>query len=388
MSRIILCLDLDAFYASVEELLHPEWKGLPLLVGGRPEERGVVSSCSYAARKFGIHSAMPMAQALRLCPQAIVAPPHYDVYSDYSHRVMAMMREYGCAMEQVSVDEVFLDATDCVAAWGGARALATEVKKRLREQIGLACTIGIASNKLVAKIASTVGKPDGLVEVPDGQEAEFLAPLPIGQLWGVGKKSAAKLQAMGIYSIGDLQNMPLTRLKPEFGDWALDLQQRARGAGSDMVETDHEQKSISRETTFAKDVVSLEQLKRVLLSLSDQVGRDLRDGGLQAKTIAIKLRWSDFATITRQTTLPHTTDATSDIYQAAVTLLTAAMKRGAKVRLIGVRATHLASGHQLGFFESASEKRARADRAVDEIRDRFGDTAIRRASLVRKTDRR
>ena len=180
--RIILCLDLDAFYASVEELLHPEWRGLPLLVGGRPDERGVVSSCSYAARKFGVHSAMPMAQALRLCPQAILTPPHFEVYSDTSHRVMAIIRDYGCVMEQVSVDEVFLDATDCIAAWGGADKLASEIKRRLKDELGLPCTIGIASNKLVAKIASTIGKPDGLLRVPAGDEAKFLAPLPIGQL--------------------------------------------------------------------------------------------------------------------------------------------------------------------------------------------------------------
>ena len=183
--RIILCLDLDAFYASVEELLHPEWKGLPLLVGGRPEERGVVSSCSYAARKFGVHSAMPMAQALRLCPQAIRASPHFDVYSDYSHRVMSLVREYGCVMEQVSVDEVFLDATDCAPSWGGPTGLGREIKRHIKDQMGLTCTIGIASNKLVAKIASTVGKPDGLLLVPAGDEAKFLAPLPIGQLWGI-----------------------------------------------------------------------------------------------------------------------------------------------------------------------------------------------------------
>jgi DNA polymerase-4 len=207
----------------------------------------------------------------------------------------------------------------------------------------------------------------------------------------VGKKGTAKLQAMGIYSIGDLQNAPLEKLRQEYGlpaggsAWALDLQRRARGIASDQMETEHEAKSFSRETTFVKDVGDPERLKRVVLSLSEQVGRDLRDEGLQTRTIAIKLRWPDFTTITRQTTLPHPTDATSDIYQAAAALLTTAMKRGAKVRLIGVRATNLASGRQLGFFESDSDKRARADRAVDAIRDRFGDKAIRRATLVRKT---
>ena len=386
--RIILCLDLDAFYASVEELLHPEWRGLPLLVGGRVEERGVVSACSYAARQFGVHSAMPMAQALRLCPQAILAPPHFEAYSDTSHRVMGIIREYGCVMEQVSVDEVFLDATDCAPTWGGADKLAREIKRRIKDEVGLPCTFGIATNKLVAKIASTVGKPDGLLEVPAGDEARFLALLPISQLWGVGKKGAAKLETMGLHSIGDLQNAPMERLRQAFGLWALDLQRRAHGAGSDRVETQHEAKSISRETTFAQDVGDVEHLKRVVLALSEQVGRDLRDEGLRVRTITIKLRWPDFATLTRQTTLSQPTDATSGIYQAAADLLAAAMKRGAKVRLIGVRATNLVSGRQLGFFESESEKRARLDRAVDGIRDRFGNKAIRRAALVRKNDSR
>jgi DNA polymerase-4 len=386
--RIILCLDLDAFYASVEELLHPAWKSLPLLVGGRPEERGVVSSCSYAARKFGIHSAMPMVQALRLCPQAIVTPGHYEVYSDTSHRVMGIIREYGCPMEQVSVDEVFLDLTDCVSAWSSASALASEIKRRIQDDIGLPCTIGVASNKLVAKIASTVGKPDGLIDVPAGDEARFLAPLPIGQLWGVGKKGAAQLHTLGIHSIGELQNAPLEKLRQAFGPWAFDLQKRAHGVGSDRVETERETKSISRETTFAQDVSDAEQLKRVMLSLSEHVGHDLRDEGLLARTVVIKLRWPDFTTITRQTTLPHPTHSTWDIYQAATALLTATLERGVKVRLVGVRATNLVSGRQLSFFESDSEKRARLDRAIDGIRARFGSKAIRRAALVQKNDRR
>jgi DNA polymerase-4 len=308
---------------------------------------------------------------------------------------MAVIREYGCAMEQVSVDEVFLDVTDCAPAWGGASALASEIKRRIKDDIGLPCTIGVASNKLVAKIASTVGKPDGLITVPPGDEARFLAPLPIGQLWGVGKKGAAQLHALGIHTIGELQNAPLDKLRQASGlpmggghAWALDLQKRAHGRGSDRIVTEHAVKSISRETTFAQDVSDAEQLKRVALSLSEHVGHDLRDEGLLARTIAIKLRWPDFTTITRQATLPHPTDSTSDIYQAAAALLAKALKRGVKVRLIGVRATNLVSGRQLGFFESESDKRARLDRAVDSLRDRFGSKAVRRAALVQKNDHR
>lgn len=383
--RIILCLDLDAFFASVEELHHPEWRGQPILVGGRPEERGVVSSCSYVARQFGIHSAMPTAQALRLCPRAIVTPARHKLYSDYSRRVMALVREYGCPMEQMSVDEVFLDATNCVAAWGGAAAFAGQIKQHVLQETGLRCTIGVASNKLIAKIASTQAKPDGLLQVPAGSEAGFLAPLPISKLWGVGSKGATRLQASGIQTIGQLQAASLNLLKREFGAWGVELQRRARGIDSSPVEAEHVVKSISREVTFVRDVGDVAELKRVLLSLSEQVGRDLRADGLQARTVAIKLRWPDFQTITRQTTLPRPTDSTSEVYHAAEALLTAVVKRGAQVRLLGVRASNLVEGRQLGLFDdSSSEKRSRVDRAVDEIRDRFGDKAIRRASLIKK----
>ena len=384
-TRIILCLDLDAFYASVEELLHPDWSGQPIIVGARPEERGVVSSCTYAARAFGVHSAMPMGRALQLCPHAIVTRPRMDLYSDYSHRVMAIMREYGCPMEQVSVDEVFLDATECAASWGGALALAGEIKRRIYDETNLRCTVGIAANKLVAKIACVHGKPDGLIEVPAGGEAAFLAPLPISKLWGVGPKTAARLEALGLHTIGELMQAPPAKLKATFGLWALELQNRARGLDTSSVETDRETKSISRETTFVKDVGDLERLKHVLLELCEQVGQDLRAEGLQARTIAIKLRWPSFQTITRQTTLRPPTDSTSDIYRAAETLLEAAVKRGARVRLLGVRATNLVGGRQLSLFDTGSEKRARLDKAVDDIRERFGDKAIRRASLADKT---
>jgi DNA polymerase-4 len=280
-----------------------------------------------------------------------------------------------------------LDATDCAASWGGALALATDIRQRVHKEVGLACTIGIASNKLVAKIASVQGKPNGLVHVPAGGEAGFLAPLPISRLWGVGPKGTARLEALGIRTVGDLQNASPDTLKREFGLWAIELQRRARGLDSSQVETEHEAKSISRETTFVQDVGNLDQLKRVLLSLSEQVGHDLRTEELQARTIAIKLRWPDFTTITRQTTLAQPTDSASDIYQAAAALLTAALKRGAKVRLLGVRATNLAAGRQLSLFDVDDEKRSRLDKAVDEIRDRFGPKAIRRAALIHKRER-
>jgi len=380
--RTILCLDLDAFYASVEEILHPEWRGKPILVGGKPEERGVVASCSYAARAFGVHSAMPMGQAIRLCPQAIRTPPDFSIYSEYSGRVMEIIKSYGCPMEQVSVDEVFLDLTGARLLWNDPLSLASDLKRRIREEVGLPCTIGIAANKLVAKVASSHGKPNGLIQVPPGEEAGFLAPLPVEKLWGVGPKCAARLKVLGIQTIGQLQKAPLDLLKQEFELWALDLQRKSHGQDTSPIETEHATKSISRETTFVQDLGDLSQLRRVLLSLSEEVGQNLRAEGLLARTIAIKLRWPNFQTITRQTTLPQPTDSTSQIYQSAASLLEASLKAGRKVRLLGVRAANLGSGRQLDLFDSTVKRSSRLDSAVDRIRDRFGEEAIRRASLV------
>ena len=382
--RIILCVDLDAFFASVEELLHPEWRGLPLLVGGRPNERGVVASCSYAARAFGVRSAMPMGRALQLCPKAIVTPGRHALYREHSQRVMAILHEYGCPVEQVSVDEVFIEASESAASWRGAHALAVDMKQRIRTEVGLPSTIGIASNKLVAKIASNQGKPNGLLEVHAGNESSFLAPLAIDKLWGVGPKGAAHLERMGIHTIGDLQRAPLGGLQAEFGQWALDMQRKALGIDSSLVSTDHEPRSVSRETTFTRDIGDLTQLKRVLLSLTEEMAHDLRAEGLQAGTIAIKLRWASFETITRQTTLPQPSDSATVIYKSASALLAAAMSKGGKVRLLGVRGTRLAGGRQLSMFDGGSEKRVRLNQAVDDIREKFGEEALRRAALVKK----
>jgi len=283
------------------------------------------------------------------------------------------------------VDEVCVDAGECALAWGSARALAADIKRRIHDEVGLTCTIGIASSKLVAKIASNQGKPDGLLEVRAGDEPGFLAPLPVGQLWGVGPKHAVALQALGLRTIGDLQRAPLRKLEPVFGTWADEWQRKARGVDSSAVETSRATKSVSRETTFVKDLDNLEALKRVLLELSEDVARDLREEGLHARTVAIKLRWANFETITRQSTLAQPTNSGSDIYTAASALLESAARSHRKVRLLGVRATNLADGHQLSLFDDTPEKQERLNRTLDGIRERFGDDALRRAALVQST---
>ncbi|MDH7501050.1 MAG: DNA polymerase IV, partial [candidate division NC10 bacterium] len=329
-----------------------------------------------------VHSAMPMGQALRLCPHALRTPPNFSLYSEYAGRVMEIIRSYGCPMEQVSVDEVFLDLTGARRLWKDPLSLASDLKRRIQEEVGLPCTIGIAANKLVAKVASNQGKPNGLLQVPPGEEAGFLAPLSVERLWGVGPKCAARLKMLGIHTVGQLQQAPLELLKHQFRKWALDLQRRANGQDTRPLETEHAVKSISRERTFVQDLADLNQLKRTLLSLCEGAGHDLRGEGLLARTIAIKLRWPNFQTITRQTTLPQPTDSTSQIYQAAASLLETTLKPGIRVRLLGVRAANLMGGQQLALFQSTGQRRSRLDTAVDSIRERFGEEAIRRASLV------
>jgi DNA polymerase-4 len=394
--RYILHLDVDAFFASVEEILDPSLKGKPLIVGARPEQRGVVASASYAARAFGVRSAMPTAQALRLCPQAIVLPPRHKVYRDYSARMMAILSEYSPLIEPLSLDEAFLDVTGCQARWGPSTSsglgspeeLAHQIQERLEVELGLSASIGLASNKLVAKIASGLEKPRGFVVVSHGEEAEFLAPLPVEKLWGVGEVTAGNLHEMGISTIGQLARLPAPQLQARFGRRGCDLYRQARGMDDSPVVVEREEKSLSREMTFAEDIGDRQVLRKKLLSLSESVARRLRKRGLQGRTVKLKLRYADFTTLTRQVTLDASTDLEQVIFDQAARLLEKAWDRQRKVRLIGVGVSKFEppEERQLSLFEGTGEgkveKLRRLSQAVDRIREKYGDEAIRRASLA------
>lgn len=395
MLRKIIHLDLDAFFCAVEERRKPELGGKAFAVGGSPEQRGVVSSCSYAARKRNVRSAMPMARALRLCPELIIIPPDHAAYSEASHQVMERLKQITPLVEQISIDEAFLDVSDLPEP---AELIARKLQERIRDELGLPCSLGIATNKLVAKIATDTGKaavlknpnyvggpPNAITVVPPGLEAEFLAPLPVTALWGVGPKTGARLAEEGIHTIGDLAKLSDTELVRRFGKNGYALARHARGMDDSPVETSHEIKSISREVTFARDVVDSKTLTYTLRQLVEQVGHSLRQEGLTVSTVKLKLRWQDFATITRQVTLHQPTDLDETIYAAAFDLFSKTWQPGKPVRLIGVGVSGF--GHpirQLSLWENAPEQRkqrqrsARLQRALDELHEKFGDQILKR----------
>jgi DNA polymerase-4 len=381
--RHILHVDFDAFFASVEEILDPSLKDKPIIVGAPPEKRGVVASASYAARDFGVRSAMPTARALRLCPQAIVLPPRHRIYGEYSARMMVMLAEYTPLVEPLSLDEAFLDLTGCERRWGSAQELAHGLQDRLWSELGLTASMGLASNKLLAKIASGLEKPRGFVVVAPGEEAAFLAPLPVERLWGVGEVTAESLHEVGVFTIGELAELPPAQLESRFGRRSHDLYRQARGIDDSPVVVEREEKSISRETTFAQDVGDLQVLRKTLLELSDSVAQHLRKRALRGRTVKLKLRYSNFETITRQVTLGTPTDLEQVVFEEAARLLEKAWDRDREVRLIGVGVSKLdTEARQLSLFDQADDERLeklkRLSESVDRIREKYGDEAIRR----------
>ncbi len=392
MARTILHLDLDAFFCAVEETRRPELRGQAFAVGGKPEERGVVASCSYAARAYGIHSAMPMARAVRLVPGLIIVPGRHRLYSEVSRQVMQKLEAVTPQMEQISIDEAFMD----ISSLGDAEALARSLQSDIRDNLGLPCSIGIASNKLVAKIATEVGKkgarkargaqvigpPYALTIVPAGQEADFLAPLPANMLWGVGPRTEARLAELGMHSIGDIARWPESDLIRRFGENGRDLSRHARGLDERPIVTEHETKSISQETTFTRDVSDDKSLEKTLREQSAEVGRSLRQNDLAGKTVKLKLRWPDFTTLTRQTTLPQPTDNDEEIFKAALALLKAVRRSRQPVRLIGVGVSGLSAPvRQLGLWDGDTEKSRKVQDVLDELQGKFGKNAIHRGDI-------
>ena len=383
-AQTILHLDLDAFFCAVEELRQPELRQKPFAVGGRPGERGVVSSCSYAARRFGIRSGMPMTQALRLLPSLKVVSGRHRAYGEMSDRVMERLQNVTPGFEQISIDEAFLDITGLREP---PERLARRLQKGIRDDLGLPSSIGIASNTLVAKIATEVGKkagkgdrpPYGLTIVPLGEEQAFLAPLPMEMLWGVGPKTGGKLTALGMRTIGDIAGWPEPSLVDTFGDYGRELARRARGEDDRMVVTDHEAKSMSQETTFARDLRDDKALERTLRQLASEVAGYLRKSNLAGSTIRLKLRWPDFTTLSRQTTLNQRTHDDGEIAGAALELLSSVRKPGQAVRLIGVGVSGLGYPiRQLELWDTGRDRSRRLAAAIDTLRDKYGDKVIHR----------
>ncbi|HEY7590137.1 MAG TPA: DNA polymerase IV [Candidatus Limnocylindrales bacterium] len=380
--RTILHVDLDAFFAAVEQRDRPQLRGRPVIVGGGgPNDRGVVSAASYEARRFGVHSAMPLRQAGRLCPDGVFLPVDGRKYQSVSREVMAILRRFTPLVEPISIDEAFLDVTGSRKLFGDGEAIAQQVKQAVRGEVGLTISVGVATTKLVAKIASDLRKPDGLVVVPPGDEAAFLAPLPISRLWGVGQKTAVALRDYGITTIGGLAALDPDVLVRRFGKHGGSLAARAQGLDADPVAEGADAKSIGHEHTFDVDTSDRDTIERTLLAMAEGVAGRLRSSGVKAGTISVKIRDSTFHTITRQRTLPVPTDLTEPIWTAALELARPEV-RGIRVRLLGVTASNLGSPDQLGLFEGDDARRRRAVEAADGLRRRYGERVVTRARLI------
>jgi DNA polymerase-4 len=384
----ILHVDLDAFFAAVEQRDRPELRGKPVIVGGGgPTDRGVVSAASYEARAFGVHSAMPLRTAAALCPGGVFVPVDGAKYQAVSREVMAILRRYTPLVEPISIDEAFLDVTGSQALFGDGESIGRQIRAAIRAEVHLTASVGVATTKLVAKVASDLRKPDALVAVPPGQEAAFLAPLPITRLWGVGARTAEALREFGVTTIGDLAALEEAVLERRFGKVGAALRARALGIDPDPVSDRAAAKSVGHEHTFDVDTSDREVIERTLLAMAEGVAGRLRASGVKAGTITVKIRDSTFRTITRQRTLREPTDLTEPIWRAALELARPEV-RAIRVRLLGVTASNLGERVQLQLF--SGEDRAGADggrgrrlvEAEDAIRRRFGERAVTRARLL------
>lgn len=381
---MILHVDMDAFYASIEVRDHPELAGLPVIVGGTPAGRGVVAAASYAARRFGVHSAMPAATALRLCPQAIVLRPRMEHYAQVSEQIGEILLRFTPLIEPLSLDEAFLDVHGTERLFGSPAEIARRIKREILSELGLVASVGVAPNKFLAKIASDLRKPDALVVVDPDHVQEFLDPLPVGRLWGVGRVTGGVLESLGFHTIGQVRQMPVESLERHFGQAGAHLWQLAHGIDDRPVVPDREAKSISHETTFATDVEDLEVLRAWLLELTEHVARRLRRHGLRGRTVHLKIRFADFTTITRSQTLPAPTHVTHEIWRTAAEILTERLPdRRLRVRLIGVGMSgfdHPGQVQRTLFDDEPHRKQTGLDVVADKIKERFGDAALSRGS--------
>jgi len=385
--RAILHVDMDAFFASVEVLDNPSLQGKAVIVGAPPEKHGVVAAASYEARKFGVHSAMPMARAVKLCPHGVFIHPHHHRYGEMSGKVMDILRSYTPLMEQVSVDEAYLDVTGCDALFGDAVTIAKTIKERVRKETGLTCSIGVAPNRYLAKIASDMQKPDGLTVITGDKKAEAIAPLPVDKMPGVGPVTAKRLNSIGIKTIGDLARYPPGRLKEAYGDGAEGLQGLARGEDDSPIETGGDAKSISREETFEVFLKDQASIKASLQEMADDVAEQLREEGFMARTVTLKVRDEKFQTLTRSLTMREMVATGDGIYAAALKLLSEKVElRGRAVRLLGVGASGLEKGRkdQMQLFpDKSADKKRRVAETLDQIRKKHGQEAVLRGTVMR-----
>jgi len=381
-------IDLDAFFVSVEQVLNPELKGKLVVVGGRPDRRGVVASASYEARAFGLYAGMPLSTASHLCPQATFIEGSFSKYRDASQKFMAILADFSPFIEPVGLDEAYLDATGFESIYGSIHQMALAIKQRIKDELGLCASVGIASCKVVAKVASELSKPDGLLGVAAGEEPSFLAPLPIAKLPGIGKKTEQILKGLGINTIGNLSITPLNTLKSHFGASGELLHCLASGIDDRKVEPPGAAKSISRETTFGKDTKDRSLLKATLRYLSERVGADLRRRSKQARCITLKLRYADFTTITRSHTLKQTSDTDQTIFDTGEQLLKKALLAEKQpVRLIGIGVSNLTEpGRQLDMLDSSAQRVEQLNKAIDRIRKKYGFTAIQTGRTLQLKD--
>jgi DNA polymerase-4 len=382
--RQIVHVDMDAFFASVEQRDDASLRGRPVLVGG-PERRGVVAAASYEARRFGIHSAMPMAQALRRCPDAVVVPPRRGRYEEVSEQVFGVFRRFTPLVEGLSVDEAFLDVTGSRRLFGDGEAIAARIRETIREETGLTASAGVAPSKFVAKIASDVCKPDGLRVVHEGEVVAFLAPLPVERMWGVGPKAAERLRALGFATLGDLAAAEGRTLAGALGSWGHEIARLACGEDPREVVPDREAKSIGAEETYETDLTSRAEIEKTLLAHAVRVAARLHEAGIRARTVTVKVKYHDFTLKTRQLRLPHPVADATSLFEAACTLLERFPIAGRRVRLTGLSASELGDGDGQGelFADATQDRRRAVESVVADLRTRFGSAGgVTRAALL------
>jgi DNA polymerase IV len=392
-TRRVVHVDMDAFYAAVEQLDHPELRGRPVIVGADPKAgrgRGVVSTASYEARIFGVHSALPISQAYRLCPQAIYLPVRMARYQEISERILAIFQRYTDVVEPVSIDEAFLDLSASTQLFGPVEDIARRIKHEILQQERLIASVGVAPNKFLAKLASDLSKPDGFLVLQASDVEAFLQDLPVSRLWGVGKKTTRQLEALGLRTIGQVAQWPQVQLTKQFGSLGTHIWQLAHGLDDRPVSPHRRPKSIGAETTFSEDTEDREALGRTLLELAEKVGQRLRAHGYMAAKVTLKYRDAEFVTLSRTQALTEPTAVAIDLYHAASRLLSRMPSTMRKVRLLGIAASELTlvEQQQLSLFSDAAQRRLQAERAEDTIKARFGSRAITRAALLDPKDAR